>query len=227
MKRKGNVVARVIGNLKGKTLTEFVRETVSHKVSLLVRMKRPDTANSPKNIRFALPTMRAGSMSSVRSILRPSKASGRSLSAVSWKLPQSQQEIHASLCLIISIPLQQSGERRLMRRWLSASYDFLQDYNTAINALATRLIPLTQVACLVFSGFHAGLRSPQPAKDVVGGPQATAGFIDRQRGVVRWTRGDDSLSQGDKPLGKSRYRNFYTCIGCCDQQTGEAYQRRC
>jgi len=35
VKRKGNVVARVIGNLKGETLTEFVREAVSHKVSLL------------------------------------------------------------------------------------------------------------------------------------------------------------------------------------------------
>ena len=48
-----------------------------------------------------------------------------------------------------------------------------------------RLIPLTQVACPVFSGFHAGLRSPQPAKDVVGGPYATVGFIDRQRGSNR------------------------------------------
>lgn len=48
-----------------------------------------------------------------------------------------------------------------------------------------RLIPLTQVACLVFSGFHAGLWSPQPAKDVVGGHQATAGFIDRQRASNR------------------------------------------
>jgi hypothetical protein len=35
VKRKGNVVARVINNLKGATLTEFVRRAVSHKVSLL------------------------------------------------------------------------------------------------------------------------------------------------------------------------------------------------
>jgi transposase-like protein len=35
VKRKGNVVARVINNLKSETLTGFVREAVSHKVSLL------------------------------------------------------------------------------------------------------------------------------------------------------------------------------------------------
>jgi IS1 family transposase len=33
--RKGNVVARVVANVKAKTLEAFVRETVSHKVSLL------------------------------------------------------------------------------------------------------------------------------------------------------------------------------------------------
>jgi len=33
--RKGNVVARVIANVQAKTLEAFVRETVSHKVSLL------------------------------------------------------------------------------------------------------------------------------------------------------------------------------------------------
>lgn len=35
VKRKGNVVARVIENVKGSTLTAFVNEAVSHKVSLL------------------------------------------------------------------------------------------------------------------------------------------------------------------------------------------------
>jgi IS1 family transposase/transposase-like protein len=35
VRRKGNVVARVIGNMKNETLTAFVREAVSHKVSLL------------------------------------------------------------------------------------------------------------------------------------------------------------------------------------------------
>ena len=35
VERKGNVVARVIENLKSETLTDFVREAVSHKVSLL------------------------------------------------------------------------------------------------------------------------------------------------------------------------------------------------
>jgi transposase-like protein len=35
VRRKGNVVARVISNMKNETLTEFVREAVSHKVSLL------------------------------------------------------------------------------------------------------------------------------------------------------------------------------------------------
>jgi transposase-like protein len=33
--RKGNVVARVVENVRASTLTEFVRESVSHKVSLL------------------------------------------------------------------------------------------------------------------------------------------------------------------------------------------------
>jgi hypothetical protein len=35
VQRKGNVVARVIDNVRGATLTDFVRETVSDKVSLL------------------------------------------------------------------------------------------------------------------------------------------------------------------------------------------------
>lgn len=35
VRRKGNVVARVIGNMKSETLTAFVREAVSHKVSTL------------------------------------------------------------------------------------------------------------------------------------------------------------------------------------------------
>lgn len=35
VKRKGNVVARVIENVQAKTLEAFIRETVSHKVSLL------------------------------------------------------------------------------------------------------------------------------------------------------------------------------------------------
>jgi len=35
VQRKGNVVARVVENVKGSTLTEFVRESVSNKVSLL------------------------------------------------------------------------------------------------------------------------------------------------------------------------------------------------
>ena len=34
--RKGNVVARVVENVKGETLTQFIRESVSHKVSLLI-----------------------------------------------------------------------------------------------------------------------------------------------------------------------------------------------
>jgi hypothetical protein len=35
VKRKGNVVARVVGKTDGPTLARFVRETVSTKVSLL------------------------------------------------------------------------------------------------------------------------------------------------------------------------------------------------
>jgi IS1 family transposase len=35
VKRKGNVIARVVNNVRADTLTAFVREAVSHKVSLL------------------------------------------------------------------------------------------------------------------------------------------------------------------------------------------------
>jgi transposase-like protein len=35
VKRKGNVIARVVENVRADTLVEFVREAVSHKVSLL------------------------------------------------------------------------------------------------------------------------------------------------------------------------------------------------
>src|SRR5712692_8471657 len=35
VKRKGNVIARVVENVRSETLTAFVREAVSHKVSLL------------------------------------------------------------------------------------------------------------------------------------------------------------------------------------------------
>jgi IS1 family transposase len=35
VKRKGNVIARVVNNVRADTLIEFVREAVSHKVSLL------------------------------------------------------------------------------------------------------------------------------------------------------------------------------------------------
>jgi hypothetical protein len=35
VKRKGNVIARVVENVRADTLCEFVREAVSHKVSLL------------------------------------------------------------------------------------------------------------------------------------------------------------------------------------------------
>jgi transposase-like protein len=36
VQRKGNVIARVLANVKGETLTNFVRESVSNKVSVLV-----------------------------------------------------------------------------------------------------------------------------------------------------------------------------------------------
>jgi IS1 family transposase len=36
VQRKGNVVARVVANVKADTLTSFVNEAVSHQVSLLV-----------------------------------------------------------------------------------------------------------------------------------------------------------------------------------------------
>src|SRR5271165_3475908 len=41
VRRKGNVVARVIGNLKNETLAAFIREAVSRKVSLLCTNAAP------------------------------------------------------------------------------------------------------------------------------------------------------------------------------------------
>ena len=50
--RKGNVVARVIENVRAETLTDFVREAVSHKVSLLCTDQWTGYSSSPRNIRF-------------------------------------------------------------------------------------------------------------------------------------------------------------------------------
>jgi transposase-like protein len=51
VKRKGNVIARVIGNLKQETIEQFVRETVSTRVSLLCT----DDLISYRRLRFRFP----------------------------------------------------------------------------------------------------------------------------------------------------------------------------
>jgi transposase-like protein len=48
VRRKGNVVARVVENVRASTLTEFVREAVSHKVSLLCTDQWTGYANLKK-----------------------------------------------------------------------------------------------------------------------------------------------------------------------------------
>jgi hypothetical protein len=51
--RKGNVVARVVANVTSETLTSFVHEAVSHKVSLLCTDQWTGYKNSGKNIGMA------------------------------------------------------------------------------------------------------------------------------------------------------------------------------
>src|SRR6266446_981037 len=82
VKRKGNVIARVIENVRADTLCDFVREAVSHKVSLLSAPTNGRVTGSlTRNIRTRPLTTPRANMSSARFILKQSKASGPSSSA--------------------------------------------------------------------------------------------------------------------------------------------------
>jgi hypothetical protein len=79
--RKGNVVARVVANVQAATLNAFVQETVSHKVSLLCTDQWTGYKGLDKDFPLSQLTTPEASTSSVQSILKPSKASGRSSNA--------------------------------------------------------------------------------------------------------------------------------------------------
>ena len=75
--RKGNVVARVVANVTSDTLTAFVREAVSHKVSLLAPISGPDITALTVNIRTASLITPEANMSLAQFTLKPSRAFGR------------------------------------------------------------------------------------------------------------------------------------------------------
>ena len=82
VERKGNVVARVISDVRAATLEKFVRETVSDKVSLICTDKWVGYKHLNKDFPHAAIDHAAGTVRfAVPSILRPSKVSGASLSA--------------------------------------------------------------------------------------------------------------------------------------------------
>ena len=90
--RKGNVVARVVANVRADTLVSFVREAVSHKVSLLctdqwvgykvcsAQTNGLAISISTRNIHTPLSITPKVNTLSAQSTLKPLKASGRSSS---------------------------------------------------------------------------------------------------------------------------------------------------
>jgi transposase-like protein len=84
--RKGNVVARVIENVKGSTLTAFIEEAVSTKVSLLCTDQWRGYNGLSKKFPHAVINRAKGNMLSARFTPKPSKASGRSSNAASSEL---------------------------------------------------------------------------------------------------------------------------------------------
>ncbi len=76
--RKGNVVARVVENVKGETLTNFVREAVSTRLACWSLTSGLATTRSARNTRRRSSPIPKVSTSRVRSTLRRLKASGRS-----------------------------------------------------------------------------------------------------------------------------------------------------
>jgi transposase-like protein len=81
VKRKGTVVARVIDSFDRETLTGFIRETVSNKVSLLVTDDLMAIGNSAANFRTPTSSTRTRNTLSARCTPTRLKASGRSSNA--------------------------------------------------------------------------------------------------------------------------------------------------
>jgi len=78
VKRKGNVIARVIQNVRRSTLESFINEAPLKRSACSAPINGPATAHSAKTIRTRPLTMPSINMSSVPSILRRLRASGRS-----------------------------------------------------------------------------------------------------------------------------------------------------
>ena len=81
VKRKGNVIARVVDNVRASTLEAFVHEAVSHKAACSVPINGLVINISAKNIRTPSLTTPKSNTWSARSTRKPSKVSGRSSSA--------------------------------------------------------------------------------------------------------------------------------------------------
>ena len=77
VKRKGNVVARVIENVRATRSTAFVREAVSHKVSLLCTDQWTGYKSLPQGYPQKTVDHRSGNTLLARFTPTPSKASGR------------------------------------------------------------------------------------------------------------------------------------------------------
>ncbi|MGB3281389.1 MAG: IS1595 family transposase, partial [Methylovirgula sp.] len=77
VKRKGNVIARVVANVQADTLTAFIREAVSDRVSLLCTDQWVGYKHLHEDFRTRQSTMRAVNMSSARFTRIRLKVSGR------------------------------------------------------------------------------------------------------------------------------------------------------
>jgi hypothetical protein len=77
IKRKGNVIARVIDNTDTRTLDDFVHETVSNKVSLFAQTNIPAIAILAGRSRTKLSAKAKASTLSARFTRTRLKASGR------------------------------------------------------------------------------------------------------------------------------------------------------
>jgi hypothetical protein len=84
--RKGNVVARVIENVQASTLTGFIHESVSHKVSLLVTDQWVGYKGLAPEFPHEVINLRLGSTWWAQSTPTRSRAFGRSSNAV-WSVP--------------------------------------------------------------------------------------------------------------------------------------------
>jgi transposase-like protein len=106
VKRKGNVIARVIENVRADTLTEFVREAVSHKVGLLctdqwkgykkLDKEYPHATIDHSKGQYVIGAVHTQTIEGFWSIFKR---------GVIGHVPQDERQIHAALCCRVPIPL--------------------------------------------------------------------------------------------------------------------------